>query len=245
MINWTFVERDGVTSTQALAEELAAKGAPEGTTVVARYQTAGSGRLDRLWDSPPGGLYMSYVLRPGKMEQPESIPLASALAVVQGVGSSTGPKPLIRWPNDIMVGSRKLGGVIAHAQSYHDRVTQVVVGVGVNCNATISGLEAGSGAATSLLEELDHPVEIAEVRDSILSTFADLYERLTKGEDLTHLWTENVGTLGKSATIKLTADKEPFQCNVVDITSDGGIIIMRDHAGTVIYPEDLEWLRET
>jgi BirA family biotin operon repressor/biotin-[acetyl-CoA-carboxylase] ligase len=188
---------------------------------------------------------MSFILRPEGIEQPESIPLVSALAVVQGVSSSTGLKPRIRWPNDIMVGFRKIGGVVAEAQSYHDRVTQVVVGVGVNCNATISGLEPGSGEATSLLEELDHPVEILEVRNSILEAFAVLYGRLSEGQDLTPLWTENISTLGKAATIKLRTDKEPFQCNVVDITSDGGVIVLRERAGTVVYPEDLEWLRES
>ena len=245
MINWTFKELDGAESTQRAANELAEKGAPEGTTVVARFQTAGEGRLGRVWASPPGGLYMSFILRPDKIAQPESIPLVSALAVVQGVSASTGLKPRIRWPNDIMMGFRKLGGVVADAQSYHDRITQVVVGIGVNCNATISGLEPGSGEATSLLEELDHPVEISEVKNSTLGAFAALYERLRVDEDLTPLWTENVGTLGKSVTLKLRADKEPFPCQVADITSDGGLIVMRDHAGTVVYAEDVEWLRES
>jgi BirA family transcriptional regulator, biotin operon repressor / biotin---[acetyl-CoA-carboxylase] ligase len=244
MINWTIRELEGTESTQKAANELAAKGAPEGTTVVARFQTAGQGRLGRAWASPPGGLYMSFVLRPDKVQRPESIPLASALSVVEGVASSTGLKPRIRWPNDVLLGFRKLGGVIADAQSYHDRVSQVVVGVGVNCNATISGLEAGAGEATSLLEELDHQVEIPEVRNSILNSFANLYERLKAGEDLTPLWTQSVGTLGKSVTIKLRADKEAFPANVVDVTSDGGIIVVRDRAGTIVYSEDLEWLKE-
>ncbi|HKT22103.1 MAG TPA: hypothetical protein VJR06_05800, partial [Nitrososphaerales archaeon] len=70
MVRWAFIELDAVGSTQQVAREHAARGAPEGTTIVARSQTSGAGRMGRPWVSPAGGLYMSFILRPKKITKP-------------------------------------------------------------------------------------------------------------------------------------------------------------------------------
>jgi len=244
MIKWALVERDEVDSTQSVASELASKGAPEGTTIVAKSQSAGRGRLGRAWVSPPGGLYMSFILRPGRIGRPEAMPLIGALAVVNGVNSLTGLRARIRWPNDIMVGSKKLGGVIAVAETYGREVTWVLVGVGVNCNAPISGLQT-PGEATSIAEEVGKDVEIRKVRDSILESFSRLYERFKAGEDLAPLWKKSVSTIGKSVTIKMRAGETPFSCDAVGIAPDGGLVVSRSGVRSTVLAEEIEWLRET
>ena len=244
LIRWTFVERDEVDSTQSVARELASKGAPEGTTVVAKSQSAGKGRLGRAWVSPPGGLYMSFILRPGKVRRPEALPLVVALAAVNGINSLTGLTARIRWPNDVMVGNKKLGGVIAAAEAYRHEVTLVLVGVGVNCNAPISGLGSPGEEATSIAEELGGAVEIPKVRGSILGAFSRLYEHVKAGDDLVPLWKESLETVGKSVMIKMRTNETPFSYDAVGITPDGGLVVSRSDARSTVYPEEIEWLRE-
>jgi BirA family biotin operon repressor/biotin-[acetyl-CoA-carboxylase] ligase len=244
MIPWTFVELDSVGSTQTIAKDLAAQGAPEGTTVVAKSQSSGRGRLGRSWVSPAGGLYMSFVLRPGGISKPELITLVAAVAVVDGIKQATGLDTRIRWPNDIMIGGKKLAGVIAEAQSNEQEIVQVVVGVGVNCNAPAPDLEGPVKEATSLVEELRRNFEVSELRLSILNSFAHLYDRWRAGEDMMPLWAGRVATLGKHVSIKLKTDETAFSYQASGIDSNGNLIAEKNGKRKVVHAEDLEWLRE-
>ena len=123
-------------STNDLAKELAAQGAPEGTVVVAEAQTGGRGRLGREWNSPPGvGLYVSLVLRPmlPPMELPQ-ITLTTAVAVVRAVRRVAAVAPGIKWPNDLLLNGKKLGGILTEMETESDRIRHVVVGLGLNVN---------------------------------------------------------------------------------------------------------------
>ncbi len=245
LANWTFVELDKVGSTQAVAKGLAAMGAPEGTTVVAKSQSSGQGRMGRAWLSPAGGLYMSIVLRPGTLPGTELITLIAATAVVRGLRNSTHLVPTIRWPNDVMVNGKKIAGVIAEAQTYRNEVTQVVVGVGVNCNAPVSEAEGLSGDATSTSEQLGRHEEVSVVKHSILDAFSQLYDKWKAGGDVAQAWRESVGTLGKQVSIKLKTEETPFSCVAEGIEESGNLVVTRGTATAVVSPEDLEWLRES
>ena len=244
MVNWTFVELDEVGSTQAVAKGLAAMGAPEGTAVVAKSQSSGEGRLGRTWVSPAGGLYMSFILRPRNLPSPELVSLVSALAVVQGIKSSTGLPTKIRWPNDVMVGQKKLAGIMAEAQSYKHEITQILVGVGLNCNAPLGNINAGGQEATSLVEELGRPVEISELKHSVLDSFSTLYERWKAGEDLVPLWIESIGTIGRPVTYKMKTDETTFSSEAVGVDSEGRLLVTKNGTETALRAEDLGWLRE-
>lgn len=244
MVAWSFVELDDVDSTQVIAKGLAAKGAPEGTTVVAKSQSSGKGRLGRSWVSPTGGLYMSFILRPGGISKPELITLVTAVAVVDGIKHATGLNTAIRWPNDIMARGKKLAGVIAEAQADKQEITQVVIGVGVNCNANVSDAEGLGKEATSLAEELEKPTEISELRNSILDSFSYLYDRWRSGEDMMPLWKGHVATLEKTVAIKLKTNETAFSYQAVGISPEGSLVVTKAGKQTVVRAEDLEWLRE-
>jgi BirA family transcriptional regulator, biotin operon repressor / biotin---[acetyl-CoA-carboxylase] ligase len=244
MVAWTFVELDDVGSTQTIAKDLADQGAPEGTTVVAKSQSSGRGRQGRSWVSPTGGLYISFVLRPSGISKPELITLVAAVAVVDGIEHTTGLDTRIRWPNDIMVSGKKLAGVIAEAQSNEQEIIQVVVGVGINCNAPVPHMEGSGKEATSLLEELGKRFEIPELKLSILDSFAHLYDRWRAGEDMMPLWVERVATLGKTVSIKLKTDETAFSYQAAGLDFKGNLIAAKDGKQTVVHAEDLEWLRE-
>jgi BirA family biotin operon repressor/biotin-[acetyl-CoA-carboxylase] ligase len=244
MVAWSSVELDDVDSTQAIAKGLAAKGAPEGTTVIAKSQSSGKGRLGRSWVSPTGGLYMSFILRPGGISKPELITLVTAVAVVDGIKHATGLNTVIRWPNDIMAKGKKLAGVIAEAQADKHAITQVVVGVGVNCNANVSDAEGLGKEATCLAEELEKQTEVSELKNSILDSFSYLYDRWRAGENMMPLWKGHVATLGKSVSIKLKTNETAFSYQAMGIDPEGGLMVTKEGKQTVVRAEDLEWLRE-
>jgi BirA family transcriptional regulator, biotin operon repressor / biotin---[acetyl-CoA-carboxylase] ligase len=242
MIRWTFRELGEVSSTQTIARDLAAQGAPEGTTVVAKSQISGEGRLGRSWVSPEGGLFMSFVLRPARLIRPEIMTLVSAVAVVEGLNQATNLHPVIRWPNDVLVSGRKLAGIIGDAQTTGQQIAQIIVGIGVNCNAPVG--EQLVQEATSILEETGKAVNVSELRHATLDSFSRLYDRWQRGEDLLAVWKGHVKTLGKDVLVKLKARETPSVFRAVGLDEEGSLILDSLRETRVLRVEDMEWLRE-
>jgi BirA family biotin operon repressor/biotin-[acetyl-CoA-carboxylase] ligase len=125
------VERfESVPSTNDLLRERARAGAPEWSAVLADAQTAGRGRQGRSWLSPPGNLCLSVLLRP-TFDAVGVLPLAAGVAVAEAA-AGWGVAARLKWPNDVVVGERKLAGVLAEAVSSGGRVESVILGIGVN-----------------------------------------------------------------------------------------------------------------
>ncbi|XXX80566.1 biotin--[acetyl-CoA-carboxylase] ligase [Sorangium sp. So ce134] len=146
-------------STNDDARSAAAAGAPHGAAFLADAQTQGRGRGGRAWHSPPGeNLYLSVVLRPGlPASSVAPIALVMGLAVASVVDRRLAPRSRLgggaevrlKWPNDVLVGGRKLAGILVEAQLRGDAVSSVIVGVGLNVHASSFPPEL-SGRATSL-----------------------------------------------------------------------------------------------
>jgi BirA family biotin operon repressor/biotin-[acetyl-CoA-carboxylase] ligase len=121
-----------VSSTMDVLHELAAGGAEAGTAVVAGEQLEGRGSRGRSWHSPPGGLWLSVLFRPAQIAGLEVLSLRAGIAVAEVVQTLL-PKPLqLKWPNDLMLEGRKVGGVLCEARWQGDTVGWIVVGVGMN-----------------------------------------------------------------------------------------------------------------
>jgi BirA family biotin operon repressor/biotin-[acetyl-CoA-carboxylase] ligase len=127
---------DEIESTNAEAKSLAADGAPEGTVIVAECQTAGRGRLGRRWTSPAGkGLLFSVILRPDlPMSDAHLLTLVAATAAAEAIETQTGIAVRIKWPNDLYVDDRKLGGILTEVSGEQDEIDWVIVGIGINVN---------------------------------------------------------------------------------------------------------------
>lgn len=149
-----------------LAEEEDARG---GTVVLAARQTEGRGREGRSWHSPPGGVYMSVLFRPASLPNPELLPLLAGLGVVRRLDEKFDAlDPALKWPNDVMAGDRKAGGVLCEAVWSDDGPRFVVAGVGLNVRP-LEEAPRGSGAeATSLDEELGGETSLVEAADAVL-----------------------------------------------------------------------------
>ncbi|HEY4743575.1 MAG TPA: biotin--[acetyl-CoA-carboxylase] ligase, partial [Desulfuromonadaceae bacterium] len=127
-------------STNSDAFRQAEEGAPEGTVVMADAQSGGKGRRGRVWSSPGGvNLYCSVVLRPTVMphEAPQ-LTFLSAVAVARTIERVTGLSPEIKWPNDVLMGGRKVAGLLNEMSAETDAINFVVLGVGVNLNMTLA-----------------------------------------------------------------------------------------------------------
>ena len=126
--------QDLVDSTNTRIKQLAAQGAPDGTVYIAAAQSAGRGRKGRTFLSPPGGLYLSMLLRPGcPAEEALSITPLAAVAVCRAVKAVCGLDCGIKWPNDVVLGGKKLCGILTEARTDKDGLF-LVLGIGVNLN---------------------------------------------------------------------------------------------------------------
>jgi BirA family biotin operon repressor/biotin-[acetyl-CoA-carboxylase] ligase len=167
-----------VSSTNDIADRLALDGAPEGLTVVAEAQTAGRGRLGRVWFSPPGaGLYASVVLRPSATPSASLCTLVAGVALAEALRAVTGVEVLIKWPNDLVIGSRKLCGILAEGFASHGSIQHVVVGFGINLRSAAYPPDVAE-RATSIEAELGRPIErgiiLAAALEALATRFADL-----------------------------------------------------------------------
>lgn len=125
-------------STNADAFRLAEEGAVEGTVVLADSQSGGKGRLGRVWSSPPGvNLYCSVILRPSiKPYEAPQLTFLSAVAAARAIERATPLRPQIKWPNDLLIGGRKVAGLLNEMSAETDAVNFVILGLGVNLNMT-------------------------------------------------------------------------------------------------------------
>jgi BirA family biotin operon repressor/biotin-[acetyl-CoA-carboxylase] ligase len=163
---------DEAESTNDVARSLADAGVSEGAVVVARRQTRGRGRRSRAWVSPPGGLWVTLLLRPAGSSGWGRLMLAVAVAAAEAVEACAGIRVGIRWPNDLVVGGRKVGGVLAEAGG-----GAVLVGVGINANVPLEALPADlADRATSLHLVCGCTQEIAGLLRCLLSRLEAWYD---------------------------------------------------------------------
>lgn len=168
----TVVERvDEVASTMDAIVEMDGLD-KDGAVLIARRQTGGRGRRGRTWHSPEGGLYMSVLLKP-KVEPDRLglVPLWAGLAVTRAV-SKWDVEPHLSWPNDVLVGTKKLGGVLVEGSLSGDKVGRVVLGVGVNVNNVIfpTGVPG-----TSLRQELGRAQDLDAVATAVMERLTEAY----------------------------------------------------------------------
>jgi len=122
-----------VASTQDEIHRLAEEGAPDGTAVAAGEQTAGRGSRGRHWQSPVGGLWLSVLRRPPEGSAPPLVlSLSAGLAVVEALAAAGVPEVMLKWPNDLMIGTAKIGGILCEIRWHGERAAWAAIGVGIN-----------------------------------------------------------------------------------------------------------------
>jgi BirA family transcriptional regulator, biotin operon repressor / biotin---[acetyl-CoA-carboxylase] ligase len=169
-----------VPSTMDVAAALAADGAAHGVVVAAEEQTAGRGRRGSTWSSPPGaGLYFSLIARPSRASTLSLLTLAAGVGVREGIAAASGLSADLKWPNDVLVGRRKLAGILAEGLAIGTSHQAIVIGVGVNVQPAAYPPDVAA-RATSIEGELGRAVN----RDALFAAILDaLWQRLATLEE--------------------------------------------------------------
>jgi BirA family biotin operon repressor/biotin-[acetyl-CoA-carboxylase] ligase len=218
---------DTLPSTIDVAIDLGIKGAPEGTLVLAESQTKGRGRLGREWFSPKyKGIYMSLILRPDILPAQASIfTLLAGVSVCEAAGQVCAIEAKIKWPNDILVNNKKLGGILTELNAEMDEVHFLVVSMGLNVNNDKKSLPV---TAISLKELKKENVSRIELLQEILRKIEANYMLLQKKGNalIIDKWREYNITLG--LRVKISSHHKQVEGEAVDIDADGSLLIRND-----------------
>ena len=220
-------------STNNVTRELAAQGAPEGTLVIADEQTAGKGRLGRRWLAPPGtSLLISLLFRPDlAVHQAQRLTMICSLAVVEAIETVTGLTAAIKWPNDIVVQGKKVGGILTELGATSERLDYAVVGLRLNVNLDFGAGEAMeelAATATSLSQELGREVSRLALLWRILENVESRYQRLGAGELPHGEWASRLITLHNHIVVDTPQGAVEGWAEGVDAD---GALILRTNSG--------------
>ena len=226
---------DTIDSTNRRARELAAEGA-DGVCVLADEQTGGRGRLAREWRSPSGGVWLSLLCRPDlPVAQVPIYTLAAAVAAAEAA-RVRGVDAGIKWPNDVLVGDaeRKLVGVLTEMEGEADRVSWIVVGIGINANVDPDAVPETATTIRATVGDVDR----RELTRDVVERFDELRRAPT---DVLPAWRELSVTLGRRVRIE-TATGE-LVGEAVDVEFPGRLVVRTDAGERTVSAGDCEHLR--
>ncbi len=227
---WEFPDRESriiyyeeLASTMDVAKDLARKGCPDFTTVIAGRQASGRGRLKREWHSDKGGLYFTVVLRPDLPPVLSfRVSFLASLTLARVLNEMFGVDVRVKWPNDLLVDERKICGMLSELEAEADRVAFINVGIGINVNNDPSAIEP---AATSLKAILGRRISIKD----ILARYLDAFEQRMKTAALDRVieeWKACTVTLDREVRVVTTRDV--FTGKAVDIDDNGALVLKCD-----------------
>jgi len=226
---------DSIPSTNDRARELAVSGA-DGVAVLADEQTGARGRLDREYASPSGGIWLSLVRRPDL--PPARVPiytLAAAVAAAEAL-RGVGVDAEIKWPNDVLVDGEKLVGILTEMEGEADRVSWIVVGIGINANVDGSAVPE---AATTVREQVGDVDRAALTRD-LLERFEEL---VSAPEDVLPAWRAAASTLGRRVRVETPGGEVVGEA--VDVEFPGTLVVATEDGERRVSAGDCEHLRPT
>ena len=220
--------RASVTSTMEVARAAVEAGAPEGTLILADEQRQGRGRRGRGWASPPGGLWASLILTPRASDAHAGcFSVLVAVGLAQALRDRFGLPIAVKWPNDLLIHGRKLGGTLIELTSQNEQLAWLIVGVGLNVNNAPP--DDARVPATSLRRELGTDVEIYDAATTLIDGVAQAYGTFQRSgfAPIKRDWS-NVSALGEQVWIVQNDRAERVQAMGL---ADDGRLIVRDDEG--------------
>ncbi len=217
MIGRPILRLDDVASTQDVAFRLGERSARDGTVVVAQHQRQGRGRAGRTWVASPGAaLLFSVVLRPGR-QLPGVFSLLVADAIAETVADAYGLDPRVKWPNDVLIGGRKLSGVLIQV-----RQGIAALGIGLNVRAEAGELPE---TATSLREETGQLIDPADVLVRLLPAIDERY-RAVMSEDIAAALSRVEHRLAmRGEEVTLRDGERELRGRVAGLRKDGALLL--------------------
>ncbi len=226
-------------STNADVAVLARAGAAHGAVVVTGFQRSGRGRFDRVWSTPPDTcVAMSALVRPRvPLERWGWLSLVVGLAVVEGVAEASGVPATLKWPNDVLVGERKLCGILSEAVATPTGRAAVL---GIGLNVALAADQLVVPTATSLrLEGSDAAAHV--VAAAVLGSLDRWYARWDAGESLVADYRARCGTLGRRVRVQVPGGA--VEGVAEDIDEEGGLVVRTDAGVRTFAAGDVVHLR--
>ncbi|HVU28693.1 MAG TPA: biotin--[acetyl-CoA-carboxylase] ligase [Verrucomicrobiae bacterium] len=220
------------TSTNDVIEKLARDGVREGVVVFAESQTKGRGRLGRKWISPARkGLWFSILLRPNlRPQETTQLTVASAIALRRAILAETNLRAEIKWPNDILIGGKKVAGILTELSAELDKVRCVILGIGIDVNLDAHEFPADlKKIATSLKVESGEKISRAELATAILRELDFDYSQICAGKfsEIADEWEAHCATIGKNVTVHIGDRK--IRGRAESLGDDGALLLRTEH----------------
>jgi BirA family biotin operon repressor/biotin-[acetyl-CoA-carboxylase] ligase len=232
---------ESVSSTNDVAKTLAKKGLPEGTVVLAKMQEQGRGRRGKKWFSPPGGLWFSVIL--SRKISPSCmplIPLAAGVSIARTIRRLYQINVFLKWPNDVMAGTRKIAGILIETSSTIDHC-DAIVGFGINANNSYKSMPTQlRNEMISLTDLLGSEVNIDQLMQESLKEFSQAYAKILTNNlrDVVRDWKMLTNMFGQPVLVY--EDEAPFEARALDLDSDGALLVQtkdgslrRLHSGNI------------
>jgi BirA family transcriptional regulator, biotin operon repressor / biotin---[acetyl-CoA-carboxylase] ligase len=220
------------TSTNDVIDKLGRDGVKEGVVVFAESQSKGRGRLGRSWISLRGkGLWFSILLRPPLPPQSATqITIASATAVVRALSASTGVQCDVKWPNDILIGGKKVCGILTEMSAELESIKYVVLGIGLNVNFDLTDFPPDiRKMATSLKIELGKSKRRCEIAAALLRELDLEYRRILNGEfeEIANQWESACTTIGQD--IEIVSGRRVIAGRAESLDNEGALLLRTQH----------------
>jgi len=231
-LNTKFIGRkifyyESISSTMDKAMELGLRGSSEGTLILAEAQAKGKGRLGREWSSPKyKGIYLSLLIRPDILpNQTPIFTLLTAVAVCEAIKEALNLDLQIKWPNDLLINNKKVGGILTELNAEMDKVGFIVVGIGINVNNDKNSLVTH---ATSLKEHTKRVIKRIDLLKEVLRKIEKNYLIFQKSgsKAIIKKWRNYNVTLGKRVSV--SSHHRHFEGEAIDIDKDGALLLRND-----------------
>jgi len=220
-------------STIWVGRQLASEGDAEKLhvmVIIAEEQTGGIGRLGRSWVSPAGGVWITIVLKPGiPIDRVFMVTMAGSVAVARAVRKEYDLGALIKWPNDIYIGDKKVAGLLLELFAEADEIHYCLLSIGVDVNITPADLTGVKVPVTSISAEMGHDVDRASFLARLLREFESRYLLIEDGEyeAVIREWKSLSCTL--EHRVRINTMKATFEGEAIDIDESGALIIRKDN----------------
>ena len=230
------IYKEIVDSTNNYARKLATERFENGTLVLADEQNGGRGRYGRLWISPKGqGIWMSLLLKPQiNPKDCYKATLIAACAVCRAIFQQCGIKTGIKWPNDIVINSKKICGILTEMNAEMDEVKYLIVGIGINANIPKEEFVGElADKATSLLIETEKHIDRAALAAAVVNEFEKLYTDFSKSGSIEKMiaeYKESSAVIGKQ--VRVIYQNKELVGTAVDFTKEGHLIIQKEDGST-------------
>jgi BirA family biotin operon repressor/biotin-[acetyl-CoA-carboxylase] ligase len=219
-----------VTSTNDLAKKFVDNNAPEGTVIIAEQQTAGRSRSNNDWASPEGGIWMTLILKPEvSLLEASKLTIVTGVAIAKTLHDNFNLDAGIKWPNDIMIGNKKICGILTEAVTDYDKLKAVLIGIGIDVNINTDDLpEDLHDITTTVNEESSEEIKRAEILNVFFRIFEEFYNEYKEG-NFKHIiaeWRRLSSTTGNR--VKVYKDGKAMIADAVGIDTQGALIVELD-----------------